>query len=857
MIRATVKGLLGRKLRTALTAFSIVLGVAMVTGAYVVTDTMLSAADKLEGASYSGADAAIQAKKAFTSDNGNGGSQVRPIPESLVQTVAAVPSVAVAHGEITDTAKLTKKNGDVIDTSGGPPFAVGFDADSPEALKLSPFKVKEGAFPTQPNEIAIDAGTADKEDYSVGDSIGASALGPVRQYKITGIVTFGGVDSLGNATVSVFSLKGAQELFKRGATVDSILVAGKPGTLPKALQDEIRPVLPPGVEVASAASQDRFDIKGLKSFLDIIKTALVAFGGIALFVGAFIIFNTLSITVAQRAREFGLLRMIGASRKQVLRSVLFEAAAIGLLASLIGMGLGLLLAKGLQAFFKSVGLELPSTGTVFETRTVIVALLVGVGVTVLAGLVPAIRATRIPPVAALREGGSSLVPNKQSRTALLIGAFATLLGLVLLCFGIFASGITAGSRLGTMGGGCLLLFVGVAVFSPRIARPLASGLGWPAARFLGASGRLARENAMRNPGRTATTAAALMIGVALVTFVAVLGQGLKSSFNDSLDTQLAANYVVTAQDGFTPFPPESAAALAKAPGVEAVTSIESDQVKAFGKKDSIDGIQPDSVDQLINYEWEPGSTGQALHSLAGDGAIVTKTYAKDHSLKVGSRIEVLTPAGDRKTLVVRGVQRPPEFDPLDLGKIQIAQEAYDQLFTNHRVRYVFANSTGSKDELKAALEPFPDAKLQTRGEFKDEVGKQINQFLSLLYVLLALSVIVSLFGIVNTLVLSVFERTREIGMLRAVGMTRRQVRRMIRQEAIVTALIGAVLGMVIGVFLSALVTQALSKDGLSFSLPVGSLIAFFVVAILAGMLAAILPARRASRLNVLQALQYE
>jgi putative ABC transport system permease protein len=856
MIRATVKGLLGRKLRTALTAFAIVLGVAMVTGAYVVTDTMLSAANKLENASYSGADAAIQAKKAFSVDNNGGGSLTKPLPESLVRTVAKVPSVALAHGEVTDTAKLTKKNGDVINTTGGPPFAVGFDADSPQAQKLSPFKIKEGSFPKAPDEIAIDAGTADKQGYSVGDSIGVSAVGPSRKFKITGIVSFGGVDSLGSATISVFSLQGAQDLFKRGENVDSILVAGKPGTLPAKLRADIKPVLPPGVDVASAQSQDRFDIKGLKSFLDIIKTALVAFGGIALFVGAFIIFNTLSITVAQRAREFGLLRMIGASRRQILRSVLFEAAAIGLVASVIGMGLGFVLAKGLQALFTSFGIDLPSTGTVLETRTLIVALVIGLGVTVLAGLVPAMRATRIPPVAALREGIAP-VGAKQSRTSLLIGSLASLLGIVLLCFGIFASGITAGSRLGTMGAGCLLLFVGVAVFSPRIARPLARGLGWPAANFFGAPGRLARDNAMRNPGRTATTAAALMIGVALVTFVAVLGQGLKSSFSDSLDKQLAANYVVTAQDGFTPFPPETVQAIQGAPGVKSVTSIESDQVKAFGKKDAIDGIDPNSVDQLLKYEWQSGSSSQALHELDGDGAIVTKKYADDHKLKVGSRFDILTSAGDTKALVVRGVQKPPEFDPLSLGKIQIAQPAYDKLFTNHRVRYVFADSSSSKAALKTALKPFPDAKLQTRGEFKDQVNKQLNQFLALLYVLLALSVIVSLFGIVNTLVLSVFERTRELGMLRAVGMTRRQVRRMIRQESIVTALIGAVLGMVIGVFLSALVTQALSKYGLSFSLPIGSLIAFFIVAIVAGILAAILPARRASRLNVLEALQYE
>jgi putative ABC transport system permease protein len=854
MIGATVKGLLGRKLRTALTALAIVLGVAMITGAFVTTDTMLKASDDLKKASYGSADAVVSAHTVFSGDDSNGNSTpTKSIPESLVAKVKAVPQVADASPEISGSAQLTDKQGKLVNTNGGPPFAVGFDSTSPGARALSPFKVRAGNFPTQPGEVAIDKSTADKKHYAVGDQIGVVGNGPLQKFKITGIVTFGGVDSIGSASAAVFSLQGAQALFGKQGKVDSILVKGKPGESAESVRQAIAPVLPATAQVQSAQAQDRFDIGGLDQFLKILRTALLVFGFISLFVGAFIIFNTLSITVAQRTKEFGLLRMIGASRRQVLGSVVLEAVVTGFVASIIGLAAGFGLAKGINALFTASGIDLPSAGTVFETRTVIVALLVGVLVTTLAGLGPALRATRIAPVAALREGSMDLT-RKRGRLGWTVTALTCAIGIALVCYGVFASGLDATAVLASMGGGSLLLFIGVALVAPQIARPLASKIGWVSERVGGPAGRLARDNAMRNPHRTATTAAALMIGIALVTFVAVLGAGIRHSFADSLHQQVSSGYVVTAPDGFAPFSTGSEDRLAKEPGVTA-SSLRSDQVKAFGSKESIDGIEPNAA-ALLHFDWREGSNA-SISQLGDNGAIVAAKYADEHHLKVGSNITAFTKSGDRLNLVVRGVDKQPEFNPLDLASIQVSRQLFDKTFATPKLRFVFVNTTGNEASLKSALAPFPDAKVWTLAAYQKDQEKNINQFLSVLYVLLALSVIVSLFGIINTLVLSVFERTRELGMLRAVGMTRRQVRRMVRHESIITALIGAVLGMVVGVFLSALVTQALKDEGFSFSLPVGTLIAVLVVAMLAGVVAAILPARRAARLNVLNALQYE
>ena len=859
MIRASLKGMAGRKLRTALTMVAIVLGVAMISGAYVLTDTMTNAADSLSTESYEGVDAVVSSRQAFDPDEQESFSEPQPMPEELVEQVRAVDGVATASAEITDFAKLVKE-GEVLSAEGAPPFAVGFDGSDPAAAELSPFELRDGDWPVDPDQVAIDAGTADREGFNIGDRVGVQGRGETREFQIAGTITFGSVESIGSATGAVLDLQTAQELFDKRGEADSILVAAEDGVSADELRARLDAALPDTVQVESAEDQDRFGLEGLQDFIDIIQTALLAFAGVSLFVGAFIIFNTLSITVAQRSREFALLRTIGASRRQVLLSVVAEALVIGLLASAVGIAAGVLLAQGLNSVFESLGLDLPQTGTVFKTRTAVIALLVGVLVTLVAGLFPALRATRTPPVAALREGAVA-TEGSRSRVVAVVAVIVIVAGVAFLAYGAFASGLGAAEVLSALGFGCVLLFIGVAMISSRLVRPLAGALGRPAAWIGGVAGSLARDNSMRNPGRTAITAAALMIGLALVAFVAVLGQGLSDSFGQALDDQLETDYLLVNEDGFSPFAPEAAEAAATVPEVVVASSVRVDQARVGDDDVTVGGIDPQNASTVLDYDWKEGNEG-ALSQLGRDGVIVTEDFAEERELAVGQGLEALSPTGQRLRLRVRAIESPPEFDPLNLGDLTISHEAFDAAFATERNSFTFIKVRGGpssevEEAIESRIEPFADVELQTQAEYQEETESEIDELLALLYVLLALSVIVSLFGIVNTLVLSVFERTRELGMLRAVGMTRRQVRRMIRHESIITALIGSVLGMAVGVFLAFLVTRALEDEGVVWSFPFASLLVFALIAIAAGIVAAILPARRAARLDVLRALQYE
>ncbi len=851
MTTFALRGLLGRKLRTGLTAIAIVLGVALVCGTYVLTDSFTQAFDNIFASTYRNTDAVISGKSAF--DLSNSGTTMEPsFDESLLAKVRTLPDVAAAIGGVADQGThLIGKDGKAIRFGGAPNLGFSVDPTQPQFNSLTLYK---GAWP-KAGEVIVDKATAGKKHLQVGQTIGVQARGPVERLRISGIAKFGAVSSIGGATLAGFDLGTAQKLFDKVGQLDQIRIAKKRGVTEEKLLAEVRRILPPHTQVRTGDQQASKDAQDVNDFLSFLQKFLLAFGGVALFVGSFVIANSLSITIAQRTREFATLRTLGASRRQILRAVILEALVMGVLASVVGLFAGLGLAKGLFSLFDSVGFTLPNNGLPFQGRTIVVSLLVGILVTLAASLRPAFRATRVPPISAVREG-ATLAPGRFAKYRPVASASVAAIGLAALLVGLFVAHGTTPVLL-FMLVGALLIFVGVALFSSQLVRPMAHALGWPATQIGGVSGALARDNAQRNPQRTASTAAALMIGLALVTLVATLAAGIIKPFEDAVDRIFTSDYAITAQNNFDPIPPSAARAAAKAPGVEAIASVRAGDGLAFGKVIQVTGVEPQTP-EVMTLDWTKGSQA-VLGSLGANGAIVSKNYAKDHHLTIGSPIRLLTPKATTLDVVVRGIFKPPTGGS-PFGSVTISSQTFDANYDEPLNLYTFVKMRGGVTDantkaLDDALRTFPNAKAVTKEKFKDNQISGLKSVLNVLYVLLALSVVISLFGIVNTLVLTVFERTRELGMLRAIGMTRRQVRRMIRHESVITAMIGAVLGLVVGLVLGGLLVARV--DFISFAIPWGQLVVFLVAAVVVGMLAAIFPARRAARLNPLEALHYE
>ena len=849
MIRFALKGILGRKLRTALTAIAVVLGVAMVSGTYVLTDSIDKAFNAIFTEVYRGTDATITPKSAFDIEDGSGSTEA-PFDESLLARVKGLPGVANAIGGVSsENAQLIK--GDKAIVFGGAPN-LGFSVD-PSKPEFNSLTLKEGAWP-KGDQVVIDVSTADKKHLKVGDDIGVQVEGPVHTLKISGFVKFGSVSTIGGATLAGFDLSTAQKLFDKDGKLDQIRVAAKKGVTPQQLVSQIQRILPPGTEVRTGDAQATEDAQDTDQFISFLRYFLLAFGVIALFVGAFVIVNSLSITIAQRTRELATLRTLGASRRQVRFSVVVEALAMGVMASIVGLFLGLALAKGLFALFEAVGFTLPNSGLLLELRTVIVSLLLGILVTLIASIFPALRATRVPPIAAVREG-ATLPPGRLARFRTPIAAFLTAVGFASLILGLFSSGTTKVLLLLIVG--TLLVFIGVALLSAPAIPMLTGIIGWAGARLGGAAGSLARDNARRNPQRTATTAAALMIGLALVTLVATLAAGITQTFRGAVNDLFVADYAITSQNNYSPIPIAVSQAASEAPGVTAAGSVRTGDALVFGKAGFMTAVTP-GMKNVIDMKWTAGSQ-DVLSSLGADGAFVDNDYAKKHNLSVGTRFPVTFVTGVTRTFVVKGIFDPPTGGS-PFGSVTISAATWDAENPQPKDLYAFFKMQGGASNanlaaLETTVKPFPNAKVQTREQFIDNQISGLTSVLNILYVLLALSVLVSLFGIVNTLVLTVFERTREIGMLRAIGMTRRQVRRMIRYESVITALIGASIGIVLGLILAGLLIAKL--DFVDFAFPFAQLVVFAVAAVVVGILAAIFPARRAAKLNPLEALHYE
>jgi putative ABC transport system permease protein len=849
--KLALKGLLSRKLRSVLTGFAVVIGVAFVVGTLVFTDTIDESFKNLFERTQQGVDVAVEARQAVKSD-----FSVPPtMPASTLEKVKATPGVEAAEGGVSSDGTLLDREGKPIVSNGPPTLLISVNTEK----RFDPLDYEDGGPPGSDSEVVLDRGTANKYDFKVGDTVTVSSTAPAKQFTVSGIASLGGQDNLGGARMVLMTLPETQRMTGHDG-YDSISVAtgGNDADQVKAqLQRELGRdfLVRTGEEAAEQTAQDFADALGF------LRTALLVFAGVALLVGGFLIFNTFTVTVAQRTKEFALLRVLGASRRQILRSVLIETFVVGLVASILGVLAGLLVAPGLAALLAAGGIDIGTTGMVITPSTVLIGIAVGLIATMVSGFVPARRATRVEPVTAMRDAVTPGVGHLRTRR--IVGSVVLMaVGLGACLFGLLG-GIDSGSAAASLLGlGAVLTMFGVAFLAPLLVRPLARLIGAPMARLQGLTGKLARENAIRQPQRTAVTAAALMVGLALVVLVAIFAAGLSASINKTIDDQLRAAMVVQNEDGFSPISAQVVERVEGVEGVEGVAAFRFAQGIAEGDGEgttAVNGIDPATIDSAITLKWKEGDAG-TLSALTDRQAVVDSDWAATHNLQVGSTVTFTTPLGKQASYEIAGIfsNQAGLTAPVLITNAEL-QKSWNA--PNIAFALVSASSGTNADDLaratNQALRPFPAAEALTREEFKDNLQGQINQLLGLVYGLLLLSVIVALLGIVNTLALSVHERTRELGMLRAVGMSRRQVRRMVRAESVITAGIGAILGTILGIVFALVVSRPLADQGFVFTLPIGTLLLFFVLAAVAGVIAAIPPARRASRVDVLRAVTSE
>ncbi len=877
MGRVTLSTLLGKKLRLVLTSLAIVLGVSFMAGTFVLTDTLGSVFDNVFATATKGVDAVVRARQPFKSAGQNADVTRPPVPNSIVDFVRTAPGVAKAEGTLLRYALVEGRNGQSIQNQ-APAFGTAWYPPKErinQSLELvSSWQGGRSHQPTGPRDVALDIKTAGDGGYKIGDQVQISfASAPPARFRLTGVFRFGGSDAgLAGATLAAFTPTTAEQVLANPGqppTWDQVDVRGTSGRSEAQVRNQLNAALSraglrgsyesiTGNQLATEQSNS------IQTNLSFFNTFLLIFALVALFVGAFIIYNTFSITVAQRTQELGLLRALGASGRQVVGSVALEALVVGVLSSVLGLGLGILLVTPLRGLLSAFGIALPTGPVQVLPRTIIVSLLVGTLITLVSALAPARRAARVSPISAIRD---QAVAPSSGRRRYVWGLIVTLLGVALLAVGLV--GASSSSAAATVGGAAALVFIGVAMLSPLVAKPVAELLAWPARGMHSITGMLAEQNAVRNPRRTASTAAALMIGLALVSLIAIFGASAKASFASAIDDQTRADFILSPKK-FLPFSPGAADGVRQ--GFAAISKRPATVVQYRTGTIEIAGTGHVALGASSNFQAvsKVPVRGYNAAAFARGGVLIWKDVAGTHACgadgkalcEPGATLLVRFPQGGTTAIPVAGVITNRNALPVG-ASYTLSLTNWEQRFPQTLDLYVGVikpsnvSTSQAQHVVDTVAARFGGIKAENKAQFKDSQLAQFNQILGLMYVLLLFAVIIALIGIVNTLALSIYERTREIGLLRAVGMTRVQLRRTVRGEAVIVAVFGSLLGLVIGVGFGAAIVRALRNNGIGLSIPVGQLVVFVILAGLAGLLAGWLPARRAAHLDVLRAVSTE
>ena len=836
LARRSIRARLGR---TIAIAVAITAGVSVVVGSFVLADSLREVFTDLFDELSEDVDLQVRSVQEFDTNDAR-----EPIDVTLVDDVRAIDGVEVAEPTLTRYAQLINDEGEAVSPTGGPTLGVSWEADA----GIQGVTIKEGVPPEGPDEVAIDKATADRERISVGDEV--TYLTDTGQHTgtVTATIGLGDTDSFGGAALVALDLDTALDRFGADGKVDTIDIKVADGADIATVEADLESSLTSTVEVITGEQVAEESAEGVNQFVDLFGNGLLIFAFITTFVSGFIINNVFQITIGQRLRELALMRAVGASGRQVRRMIVGEALILGIVATILGVFGGLAVARLLITAFNAAGAGFPTSATVIQPRTIIIAFLVGVGITMLSVLVPSRRAARIPPVAAMRP---ELGFGALERRRLVGGVIVTVVGLAMFLVGMFARPGGTQGLIFFAGGGGLLLFIGVASVSSTIARPVTRAIGWPIDKLFKVPGALARENVARAPRRTSSSAAALMIGVSLVSAAALFASSLRTTFVDTLENAITADYIVT-DDSFQGLSPVVAETLAEVPELSAVTPVRGISGQVEGDTKNFGAVDAAAFEELFDPDLEEGTIG----GLSENGVLVHTDPASDLDLEIGSEIEVLYQNGATSTLTVEGIYGDATFGNwlISLDTLESVSDAPARdFFIIGKLADGVDAETGDV-AVAAAIEEFPQVNLQTNAEFRESQEAQINQLLVIISLLLAFAIVIAVLGISITLALAVFERTREIGLLRAVGMNRRQTRRSIRWEAVIVSTFGAIIGIVLGTFLGVVLSLAVPDDIISkLAFNPTIIVIILIGGVVAGLLAALYPSFKASNMDVLDA----